>query len=830
METEMNRFVHRILKSSTASSIGGTAKSSPTQQLVQTELQNAKLLYFGEFHSEARIVSFQTELIKEWSKCLASSYSSSSLVAGRSSTGTDMPQPRLHLIMEHFSVDMQDMLHRFAGGVAPYEGQSFADDDEEALLALMSSYKNDFGTEGHDLHPYRDLLQFCRQTTRGSVQQEQQYCPVHIHGGFIPRNHAARLNKECPDIASKQSFFDEMSNQRGYLPKHGDAMYTGLFEGNDGLNNYKLRGSREHRLLIESLMTGADLYSPSEIETHVEEGATGEEDNESPLPRLLQAQLLKDHAMGYRVASLMLQHYENSGGMHSLSSDRYIIIAGFGHLKHYLGVPECVKRYLRQEALLHPSEHRRSAAMDLLLSVSCSPPHPAGDNNYNMKFGGSGASLIGCQMMYEAYLEDSYPPMIEAAIGASEGDDDADDSIDEHVKRNLLKQLYLTKPKLMDEYILKSQEVSGPFLQYANGIAGFAHPCADYLFVYDEDDDNTIDDSDMIAEADVESNNTCPFHNQSNDGSINNSDGAKGETMKAYEQVGNTAYMRGNVTRARAIMSQLGYTTDDMNYIGDDDIYNFQGVANPHSVAKIQVGESVLDIGSGLGIDSFIAMRHCGAEKHRPEAVDEDEDARLPFVVGVDLAQSEVNHSMKRALARGYNVPKCIQFIRGDVEKLEEALLTKNMSMGTFDVCISNGAFCLVPNKVKAFTNVFQALKSGGRMAISTTTIVSKSLDPSFEWPVCMRMFANLDSIQDMCESIGFKNVNVIDAESPMEGMELPVDYENNEGATSNGDGAPAGNRQRFKIHGRYADQYEFLEKMDMDELCRVITVYGEKP
>ena len=73
--------------------------------------------------------------------------------------------------------------------------------------------------------------------------------------------------------------------------------------------------------------------------------------------------------------------------------------------------------------------------------------------------------------------------------------------------------------------------------------------------------------------------------------------------------------------------------------------------------------------------------------------------------------------------------------------------------------------------------------------------------------------------------------MNVIDAESPMEGMELPVDDENNEGATSNGVGAPAGDRrQRFKIHGRYADQYEFLEKMDMDELCKVVTVYGEKP
>lgn len=723
-------------------------------------------------------------------------------------------------------MDMQNLLDRFAGVVVVSEKPS-PDDDNEAFEELKSSYKNDFGTEGHDLQPYRNLLQLCRQTTRNGRKgmEHYDYCPIHIHGGFIPRNHAARLNKECPDTASKQSFFDEMSNQRGYLPRHEDPMYKGLFE--DGLN-YNLQGSREHRLLIESLMSGADLYSPSEMEDNLPEEEEVD-DGESPIPRLIQAQLLKDHAMGYRIASLMLQHYDDQAcGRRSLSSDRYVVIAGFGHLKHYLGVPECVNRYLRQEALMHPNEHRRSAAIDLLLSISCSPPpHATNGNSFNMKFGGSGTSLIGCQMMYEAYLEDSYPPMLEARKASKDGGDDDDDEINEDVKRKLLKQLYLRNPKLMDDYILKSHEVSGPLLHYANGSAGFAHPCADYLFVYDEDDDNIIDESDLAA-SDEESN-TCPFHNRANGSSkSNNNDDVKDETIKAYEQVGKTAYMRGNVSRARAIMSQLGYTDDDMNYIGDDDIYNFQGVANPHTVAKIQVGESVLDIGSGLGIDSFIAMRDCGAENNLSEVYDDLARPR-PFVVGVDIAQSEVNHAMKRASARGYSVPRGIQFIRGDVEKLEEALLKKNVPMEMFDVCISNGAFCLVPDKTKAFTNVFKALKSGGRMAISTTTIVSESLDPEFEWPVCMRMFASLNSIKDMCESIGFKNVNVIDAESSMEGMELPVDE--NESTNTNDDAAVGnGERKRFKIHGRYADQYEFLEKMNMDELCKVVTVYGEKP
>jgi len=242
--------------------------------------------------------TFQTELIKEWAKCLASS----------------SKPTRVHLIMEHFSIDMQSILDRYTTS-----DQS----DDEAFEQLVSSYNNEFGTEGHDLHPYRELLQFCRSTTT----TEKASCNVHIHGGFIPRNHAARLNKECPDTQSKQLFFEEMS-ERG-LPKEGDGMYSSSFED---CSSFKLRGSPEHELLIQSLMNGADLYSPIEESTNDNEDNNVDQQEERPISKLYQAQLLKDHAIGYKIASLMLDHYQANDK--SLSSDRYIVIAGYGHLKH----------------------------------------------------------------------------------------------------------------------------------------------------------------------------------------------------------------------------------------------------------------------------------------------------------------------------------------------------------------------------------------------------------------------------------------------------------------------------------------------------------------
>lgn len=146
----------------------------------------------------------------------------------------------------------------------------------------------------------------------------------------------------------------------------------------------------------------------------------------------------------------------------------------------------------------------------------------------------------------------------------------------------------------------------------------------------------------------------------------------------------------------------------------------------------------MLDLGSGLAVDSFIAAARTG-EKGK--------------VIGLDLSKSEVNHANKRAAARG--IADRVSFIQGDMEKM-------TLDSEMFDCVISNGAFCLAPNKKAAFSEIFRVLKPGGRFSVSTSTMkVNIDQADGKQWPICMRMFVQLNDLKPICEACGFKDVNV---------------------------------------------------------------------
>ena len=135
----------------------------------------------------------------------------------------------------------------------------------------------------------------------------------------------------------------------------------------------------------------------------------------------------------------------------------------------------------------------------------------------------------------------------------------------------------------------------------------------------------------------------------------------------------------------------LGYSVNEIDRLPDSATESFAGVGNPFSLGEIALGQTVLDLGCGAGLDSILAGRQVGPSGK---------------VIGIDMSEDMVDKARQNAEVLGLTN---VDFLCGDIEALD-------LADGTVDVAISNGVFNLCVDKPRAVAEIFRVLAPSGHL------------------------------------------------------------------------------------------------------------------
>jgi arsenite methyltransferase len=192
----------------------------------------------------------------------------------------------------------------------------------------------------------------------------------------------------------------------------------------------------------------------------------------------------------------------------------------------------------------------------------------------------------------------------------------------------------------------------------------------------------------------------------------------------------------------RAMAERLGYIPADLDRIPAESIESFAGVGYYFHLADVRASETVVDLGSGSGMDTFIAALGVGPRGK---------------VIGVDMTDEQRAKAERLRDRDGF---LNVTYVKGYIEETP-------LPDGVADVVISNGVINLATDKSKVFREAARLLKSGGRFAISD--IVTEVQLPetivcnSTLWAACIGGAAQQDNYRKMISAAGLRLMTVQD-------------------------------------------------------------------
>ena len=202
---------------------------------------------------------------------------------------------------------------------------------------------------------------------------------------------------------------------------------------------------------------------------------------------------------------------------------------------------------------------------------------------------------------------------------------------------------------------------------------------------------------------------------------------------------------------AESFFKSMGYEAEDLSGVPGSPIVGL-ACGNPPAHAKPRSGESVLDLGSGPGLDCFLAARAVGSSGR---------------VIGVDMTPEMIDRARRGAADGGL---RNVEFRLGEIEHLPVADCS-------VDLVISNCVINLSADKARVFAETRRALRPGGRLVVSDIVLLRElpdALRESDEMLVgCVANASPKDDYLRLIREAGFESVEVLEERIyPVEGFE----------------------------------------------------------
>ena len=187
------------------------------------------------------------------------------------------------------------------------------------------------------------------------------------------------------------------------------------------------------------------------------------------------------------------------------------------------------------------------------------------------------------------------------------------------------------------------------------------------------------------------------------------------------------------------ISTRLGYSEQDLGKVPSGADMGL-GCGNPHAIASLRPGETVIDLGSGGGFDAFLAAHEVGDHGH---------------VIGIDMTPAMLSKARANAEKGQFGN---VEFRLGEIEHLPVA-------DNTADIIISNCVINLSPDKEQVFREAFRVLKPGGRLAVSDVVATAEmpaemKNDPQLH-AGCMAGASLIDELESMIAAAGFEQIHI---------------------------------------------------------------------